>query len=139
MIEKNPSSVITQNCLRCLGVELILLTESTNLIAFFECPSCHRHYAQKHGRPLVYRWLHPVSLPLYAVLFDPEPLPKAQSVAKHLAKNRSKETLNMMIDEIELELHHPTQNIRDILDNYASEEKCREFLEAFVAQIRSIL
>ena len=139
MIENSSSSAITQKCPRCVDVELSLLPASTNDIAFFECPSCHRQYAQKPGHPLVYRWLHPVSLPLYTVLFDSEPILKAQSVAQGLANSRSRETLARIIDEIELELRHPTQNVRDILGNYASEEKCREFLEAVVAQMRSIL
>ena len=139
MAEKNPSSLIIQNCLRCSGVELMRLTESRSDIAFFECPSCQRQYAQKPGRPLVYRWLHAISLPLYVVLFESEPLSKAQSVAENLAKTHARDEMAEMIDEIDLELRHPTQNIRDILDNRASEEKCREFLEAFVAHVRSTL
>jgi len=73
------------------------------------------------------------------VLFESEPLSKAQSVAENLAKTHARDEMAEMIDEIDLELRHPTQNIRDILDNRASEEKCREFLEAFVAHVRSTL
>jgi hypothetical protein len=135
----NPSSPVAQNCLRCSDIELIRLPGSTNSITFFECPACHRQYAQKPEGALVYRWLHPVSLPLYAVLFEAEPLSQAQAVAEGFVRSYSRDQLTIMIDEIELELQHPTQNVRDILDSLASEEKCREFLKACVAHIRSAL
>jgi len=38
-----------------------------------------------------------------------------------------------MIDEIQLELDHPTQQVRDILDNPQTEEECREYLREYVA------
>jgi len=42
-----------------------------------------------------------------------------------------------MIEEIELELQLPTQNVREILDNPQSEEERREFLQAVVTHIRA--
>jgi hypothetical protein len=44
-----------------------------------------------------------------------------------------------MIEEIELELTHPTQQVRDILGNRQTEEQCREFLREFVAKARTAL
>lgn len=44
-----------------------------------------------------------------------------------------------MIDEIELELTQPTQQVRDILDNPQTEEQCRQFLREFVAKVRTAL
>jgi hypothetical protein len=127
------------NCLRCSGIELRRLPDSTKDHTFFECPACQRQYAQSPGHSLAYRWGHPVTLPLYAVLFDSEPLSRAQATAEHFLRDRSSNELARMIEEIDLELHHPTQNVRDILDNRVSEEQCREFLQAFVAHIRSRL
>ena len=130
---------VAPNCLRCPGVELRCLPESTKDIMFFECPSCQRQYAQRLGSSLTYRWGHPVTLPLYMVLFVEEPWSSAQATAEDFLKDRSRDQLAHMIEEIELELQHPTQNVRGILDNHASEEKCRKFLHAFVAHIRSSL
>ena len=139
MVEQPSSLTADLNCLRCPGVELRRLPESTKDIMFFECRSCQRQYAQRLGRSLTYRWGHPVTLPLYIVLFDSEPWSRAQATADHFLKACSRDELARMIEEIDLELHHPTQNVRDILDNRASEEKCREFLHAFVTHVRSAL
>ena len=133
----NHPATTTTNCLRCSGVELARLPESTEEITFFECPSCHRHYALSPGHSLNYRWLHPVSLALYCVLFNREPLSAAPFVAKELVRGRSRDASLKMIEEIELELERPTQNVREILDNPQSEEECREFLQAVVTYIRA--
>ena len=127
----------TTNCLRCSGVELTRLPESSEEITFFERPSCHRHYAQSPGHSLTYRWLHPVSLALYCILINREPLSAAPFVAEELTCGRSREVSLKMIEEIELELQLPTQNVREILDNPQSEEECREFLQAVVTYIRA--
>jgi hypothetical protein len=82
--------------------------------------------------------LHPVSLALYCILFNREPLSAAPFVAKELMRDRSREASLKMIEEIELELKRPTQNVREILDNPQSEEECREFLQAVVTHIRTL-
>jgi hypothetical protein len=126
----------TINCLRCSGVELTRLPGSAEEITFFECPSCYRHYAQRPGHSLTYRWLHPISLALYCILFDRDPLSKAPFVAEELMRRRSRDESLKMIEEIELELQRPTQNVRDMLNNPQSEEECRVFLQAIVTYIR---
>jgi transposase-like protein len=74
----------TTNCLQCSGVVLTRLPESSEEITFFECPSCHRHYAQSPGHSLTYRWSHPVSLALYCILFNREPVPQRRLWLKNL-------------------------------------------------------
>jgi len=81
--------------------------------------------------------LHPVSLALYCILFNREPLSAAPFVAEELMRGRSRDASLKMIEEIELELQLPTQNVREILDNPQSEEECREFLQAVVTYIRA--
>jgi len=81
--------------------------------------------------------LHPVSLALYCILFNREPLSAAPFVAKELMSGRSRDATLKMIEEIELELQRPTQNVREILDNPQSEEECREFLQTVVTYIRA--
>lgn len=123
-------------CLRCSDVRLLKLAESDREIAFYECPTCFRQYAQLSGQSLTYRWLHPISLALYGVIFDPEPLGRAQHVAEMLLK-KSPEDIAAIVAEIELELQRPTQTVRDILKNVASEEMCRRFLAEVLKSMRS--
>jgi hypothetical protein len=123
-------------CPRCGSVALRGLAESTATTAFFECPSCRRHFARKRGGALTYRWGHPVSLALYGVLFEPAPLTEAPRIAESLRQGRTPEALAAFAEEIELELAHPTQQVGDILGGKASETACRAFLAAVVRQLK---
>ena len=127
------------SCLRCAATTLCVLPESSQEMTFFECPTCLRHFALKEGGSLTYRWLHPVSLALYGVLFKREPLEHAQRIAEMLVRNRPPERIATLVEEIELELEHPTQQVRDIIENVASEAKCRAFLAAVVHKLRADL
>jgi hypothetical protein len=126
------------SCLRCSGQELTQLPDLTDEIKFFECPSCHRQYAQKPGAALTYRWLHPISIALYEFSFRTEPnggfAPRA---ASSVTKGRSAEEIDRVAREIEIELKDPTQQVRDILGTKASEEACREFLTSVVTLLKS--
>jgi hypothetical protein len=125
-------------CLRCRDVALVPAASSPADVTFYECPTCGRPYAKAAGGPLTYRWLHPVSLPLYCVLFSPEPVPEAERVARDFVQRESDEHLCVLLDEIELELREPTQTVRDIIDNPQPEETCRAFLRAFVDHARAM-
>jgi len=126
-------------CLRCSDITLQLLPTSGDGISFFDCPSCKRSYAKKDGGSLTFRWRHPITIALYNVIFEDEPLPYAIREAGFFMEGRPREILIRMVEEIELELDYPTQEIREALDNRATEEKCREYLRAFVSHIRSRL
>jgi hypothetical protein len=132
-----PDRLVT--CLRCAGVILDRAPESPTGIDFFECPACHRRYAKKPGGVLTYRWLHPVTLALYGVIFEEDPVRLAVPQAEHFLKHRLPHELLQIVEEIELELNQPTQNVRDALENRATEERYREYLRAFVAHIRARL
>ncbi len=123
-------------CLRCGTVELQRLPESTSGMAFFECPSCGRHYARAAGKALTFRWLHPISLALHPVLFFPEPRGAERKSAQALVEGRTAEEIAALADEIELELKQPTQRVRDIIGNAATEEDCRAFLAGVVRELR---
>jgi hypothetical protein len=124
------------SCLRCEGELLVSQSDHGKDIEFFECPSCKRNYARHPDGALTYRWLHPVSLPLYAVLFERDPVTHARDVAGHFVRQHAAQEVTELVNEIELELNQPTQQIHKILDNPQSEEVCREFLRTFVACIR---
>jgi hypothetical protein len=125
-------------CLRCPEIALAPVDSSPE-IEIFDCPACHRRYARKPGRSLTFAWLHPVSLPLYSVLFDSDPLSRVSHVAEQFIKENPVEALRRSVEEIDLELTQPTQHVRDIVDSPQAEEQCREFLRAFVTKIRARL
>jgi hypothetical protein len=126
-------------CLRCKTVPLTEAGPSDPQIAFFECPSCGRHYALKPGKQLTFRWLHPISLALYPVQFDESPAERAAEVAASLAQDRSEELLALFAREMRLELEEPTQQVRDMLDCRASEEEVRNFLRSVAEEIEALL
>lgn len=117
-----------RNCLRCVETPLSRLPESDAVSTFYLCTRCKRQYELKPDRSLSYRWRHPISLALYGVIFNPHPVGEAQRVAQSLMRAYSSAHVKVFAKEIELELTSPTQQVRDILENVASEEECREFL-----------
>ena len=66
-------------------------------------------------------------------------MPRAAEFARRFAEDRTSAELSTLVDEIQLELDRPTQEIRAILDNPQPEEVCRQYLRAFVATIRMIV
>jgi len=114
-------------CLRCKTAELVALP-SPDDTSFFECPKCHRNFVRKAGGALCYRWLHPISLVLYPVMFDGDPGRDCERVAEMFATQKSSEQIKLIVQEIRLELDDPTQQVRDILECSASEEDLRKYL-----------
>ncbi len=114
-------------CLRCKTTELRALS-SPEEIAFWQCPTCKRDYAQRPGQALHFRWLHPISVVLSSVLFgETLTAEQAERTVKGLAPF-SPDQRRQMADEIRLELDEPTQQVREILRNPQSEEDLRRFL-----------
>ena len=124
------------SCLRCARIDLRRLPESSTDIEFFECPSCRRRYARRAGGSLTYRWRHPITLALYGVIFDDDPVSHAASQADAFSQKRSRDELQKIAEEIELELNEPTHSVREVLENRATEERCREYLRVFAARVR---
>ncbi|MGE4064130.1 MAG: hypothetical protein AB7E79_12255 [Rhodospirillaceae bacterium] len=85
---------------------------------------------------MTFRWLHPISLALYGVQFDADPLDHVERIAKDLRTSHGrKDAMDYLAYEIDLELREPTQPVAAILQSRASEEKCREFLTEIVVQL----
>ena len=118
-------------CLRCQAEPLQRLDVSDAGIEFFECSACRRQYALRPGKGLTYRWGHPISLALYGVIFDESPADAEQicKVSAHLQGGRSDVEIAALVKEIRFELSEPTQQVRDILDCRATEQKLRLFLQ----------
>lgn len=84
---------------------------------------------------LTLRWPHPIGVVLYGIQFKSAPLEHIDSTVKELLNSFSQEQMPIFIKEMKLELEHPTQHIRDIVNCVASEELCREFLSEVVDRL----
>ena len=126
-------------CLRCKTVTLVELEPLDPRITFFECPECRRHYALKPGKELTFRWLHPISLALYGVIFDDAPTERVADVVASFVAQRLAEELAVFVREIRFELDEPTQQVRDILDCRASEQELRDYLRLFCDHLEQSL
>jgi hypothetical protein len=125
------------NCLRCAGIELVHVEPFDPDIKFFGCPACHRQYALEPGKAITFRWLHPISVVLYPILFgigSSEALPWWSEPSYWSEPSTSPEVRWRMIREIELA--QPTQQVRDILGNPQTEQECREYLQRYVEEAR---
>ena len=122
-------------CLRCKTVPLHDLP-SPEGIRFLGCPQCLRHYAKKPDRPMTFRWLHPITVALYGVIFDRNPVPRAGQVAESLASEPA-EWRAALLREIVLELADPTQDLADTLDLAAPDAVLRDFLRELATRLET--
>ena len=106
---------------------------------FVSCPGCGRYFRSTPDGKVVEKWLGPLSIVLYPVIFENRPQKEANRIADELYaasepgahsmfRPFSRDQLWKMISEIRIELEHPTQNVRDILDLRGDETDLREYL-----------
>jgi hypothetical protein len=93
---------------------------------------------RKNGGALCFRWLHPISLVLYPVSFEADPVQHCEHVVEMFAKEKSNEQIRLIVQEIKLELDDPTQQVRDILECNASEEDLRKYLRCVADRLEKI-
>src|SRR5690606_28032076 len=131
------------NCLKCIHVSLHDDGDS-----FYSCPECNRRFRMNEGGSLVERWLGPISLVLYAVIFTRSPQARAGEIAeglyqsalpdgKRMFRSFTWEEIDYLIDEIESELSHPTQKVRNIHGCKGSESDLREYLGLVVSELKN--
>jgi hypothetical protein len=120
------------DCLRC-AVPLSP-TGQADPLRFHQCPRCGRAFTERADGTLVERWLGPLSVALYGVIFDPRPQEpeRVRAVADtlgHLDASR-------IAAEIRLELAHPTQPVGEIVGPMrAGEDDLREFLRLLADEL----
>jgi hypothetical protein len=129
-IEKPP------NCLRCDRVPLTI-TDCYPGIRNYECSLCFRRFSQKDAHGLCDRWLSPITLPLYAFLFDGHLIGSVNNIAKQFRQNEDPAYLKLMCQEIKYELDHPAQQLTDMYESRHSESELRDFLRQFVAALEN--
>jgi len=120
------------DCLRC-AVPLSP-TGQAGPLRLHQCPRCARAFAERADGTLVERWLDPLSVALYGVIFDPRPQEpeRVRSVADRLGHLDT----DPIVVEIRFELAHPTQPIADIVGPMrAGEDDLREFLRLLADEL----
>jgi hypothetical protein len=118
-------------CLRCDQVALVSVPVDAADIQFFRCPRCTRNYARKSGKPLTFRWGHPISLALYPVIFERAPVAVSAAQIDRVLGQTAFADLAAALAEIRLELASPTQPVRDMLDCVAPEAELRQYLDLY--------
>ena len=98
------------NCLRCDNAKLRVMDCHPGL-RNYECPICFRRYSQRDGGALLHRWLAPITLPLYALVFRQFRICPAVEIADEFHKQKDHAYLKLMVQEIMGELNRPTQQL----------------------------
>lgn len=132
------SSITDEYCFRCN--ERLVLTEEHEEITFYYCEPCKRAYAKKLGKSLTDRWLSPISIVLYGLIFETGKIPDEviERILKRI-EHLTTEQLKLIADDIEDELQTPKQRLVDMLDLHGTEEDTRDFLQRFVQRLKSEL
>ncbi len=127
-----------EKCPRC-GGSLVLDPDTDATIAFYNCPSCLWHFAQKPGKGLHDRWGSPLSIALYSQIFEKHPDKTAEENAKALQAQRP-DMIQAILSEIDRELESPTQQVSEIHDfRYLDEDRLRIHLKLLAVALRRIL
>jgi hypothetical protein len=121
-------------CLRCPGE--LRMTERAGAVAFLECPACGRRYAREDGGPLTERWMGPLSLALYGVIFTDRP--QDPECVHRQARSMGHLDVGALVREIRLELAEPTQPVAAVLPGMrATESDLREYLRLLADELES--
>lgn len=116
-------------CTRCPD-RLLDPEDRATEISFWACSSCGRRFTRHEDGELTERWLGPLSLALYGVMFSSDPVAEVDRVAGQISASTE------MLDEIALELAHPSQNVSRIHRMVADEAAVRAFLAALLERFR---
>jgi hypothetical protein len=124
-------------CYRCSNQLLDITAENLTDISFYVCQKCECQYAQKPAGSLHDRWRMPLTIALYDVIYDRNPLDKLDQVTRQIQKRKS-EYIELLIEHIKDELVEPKQHLVDIHDFvYPNEQNLREFLGALAGRLES--
>jgi hypothetical protein len=120
------------DCLRC-AVPLSP-TGQADPLRFHQCPRCGRAFTERADGTLVERWLGPLSVALYGVIFDPRP--QEPERVRAVADTLGHLDTGHIAAEIRLELAHPTQPVAEIVGPMrAGEDDLREFLRLLADEL----
>ena len=104
---------------------------------FYRCVNCKRDYTKTRNNIIVDKWLSPISLVLYGIIFETSKIPD-QTINFQIAQLEkfSKEEISIIINDIQEELDNPKQNVVEILDLNCGEENVRDYLQRLLVKIK---
>ena len=76
---------MTLKCFRCNGELENTTPEKVDDINFYSCKSCSCAYTKNTEGRIYDRWLMPITLPLYGVIFEKDPLSKVEHIVADMA------------------------------------------------------
>ncbi|WP_019668337.1 hypothetical protein [Eudoraea adriatica] len=122
-------------CFRCN--KPLYLTEKLEDISFYNCASCKRNYAKEPGKDLTDRWMSPLSIVLYDIIYNKERISDEtiEIVADRINTYETKQ-IEAIIDDINEELVNPKQKLIAILDLHGTEENARDYLKRLVKRLK---
>lgn len=125
-----------EQCFRCKSK--LEISEEYDEIVFYLCKPCNRYYAKSEDGSLVDRWLSPLSLALYGIIFEKEWISDEtlQRQCHHLLKMDSNR-IELILNDIDEELRSPKQLVSKMLDLHCTEEQARDYLKRLAVAIRT--
>ena len=129
-------SIMNVICFRCN--KPLLLAEELEAISFYKCTSCNRDYAKKPGKGLTDRWLSPLSLVLYDIIFIKERISDEiiENVSNEINHYEAKK-VKFIKDDIVEELTNPKQKLIDMLGIQGTEENARDYLKRLLKKLKA--
>ncbi len=119
---------MTHKCFRCNSELKDVTPSEVTDIKFLSCENCRCQFSENSAGRLYDRWLMPITLPLYNVIFEKEPLDCVENIVKEMATRENK-FVDALIEALSDELVNPKQRVTDIHDfSYPDEVKLRKFL-----------
>ena len=123
-------------CFRCSSNLEDVTPEDSNGIKFYSCKSCSSQYSENIEGRLFDRWLMPITIPLYCLIFEDDHKSKVEDILNSIMKEK-KSNINILVKHISDELENPKQRISDIHNfEHLSEENLREFLKLLLNGIK---
>jgi hypothetical protein len=111
-------------CFRCKHDLVDITPDDLEGIQFFGCHGYGSHFTKNPGKQLCDRWLMPITLPLYHVTFEENPIDKLKKILFMLRKEKPEG----LIEIVEQAFNSIKNNgVLDKINN-----KCREALSNII-------
>ncbi len=124
-------------CFRCNND--LVITDEHNTITFYKCDICKRGYAKSAGKSLTDRWLSPISIVIYDIIYVKQKVSDkiVEGNAMRFLKRLDKEKMEALIEDIDDEINNPKQKLVDMLDlKGTTEEIARDYLRRLSIEIK---
>lgn len=127
------------HCYRCKYHLTDVTPDDLEEIDFYVCEGCGSSYAKQIGQQLHDRWQMPITIPLYSLIYEQQPLNVVDSVVNQISRKK-RGYIEVIIEHIKDELNTPKQKLTEIHDYaYPDEQQFREFLRLIAIGLQNRL